>query len=132
MIKTGRNGQVKYDQAGTTPEALINLNHWKLDRKTPKSKVTCFGAVNEVYVPGLPDISGSLDGFWDSTALELFQAAEAGTPGLLELIPNTDEAAFKWSGLAYLDASIDCKLDGAPSVSGSFVAGGPWTFATEP
>lgn len=128
-IKSGRLGQILYDAAATTPVALASVNGWKLDLKTGKLKKTCFGDANEQYVPSLKDINGSLAGFWDSAELTLFEAADAETPGLLKLVPNhgTGELDFFWSGLAYVDASIDCKVDGLPSVSGNFMAAGDWT-----
>ncbi len=127
-ILSGRYGTVKYDPAGITPVALISLNSWKLSLKTDKEDVSCFGDTNKVYVPGLRDISGSLGGFWNSTNVVIFDATEATTPGLLELAPNSTEPTFKFSGLAYLDADIDCSL-AAPKVSASFMAAGPWTMA---
>ena len=44
---------------------------------------------------------------------------------MLELIPNSTEPTFLWSGLAYLDASIDASLQ-APKVSGTWTAAGPF------
>ncbi len=127
-IKSGRFGTVKYDPAGTTPVALISLNGWKLSLKTDYEDVSCFGDTNKVYVPGLRDISGSVTGFWNSSNVVLFDATEAATPGLLELAPNSTEPTFKFSGLAYIDADIDCSL-AAPKVSGSFKAAGAWVMA---
>jgi hypothetical protein len=127
VIKAGRNGQVKYDAAGNTPVEIVSLNNWKLDLKTEKINVTCFGDQNKVYVPGMKDLNGTFAGFWNSDELTLFEAADVDTPGLLELIPNSTEPTFKWSGLAYMDASIDTAVEGAPSVQGTFMAAGPWT-----
>lgn len=128
-IKTGRYGTVSYDPAGVTPVALIALNKWKMSQKTPMINVTCFLDANKVYVPDLKDLSGSISGFWNSTNFVLFSAVDAATPGLLKLVPNSTEATFYWSGLAYIDADIDCTVSGAPAVSGSFSAAGSWTFA---
>jgi hypothetical protein len=126
-ILTGRYGQVLYDPLGATATVpIISLNAWKLSTKTDKEDVSCFGDANKVYVPGLKDLSGSVGGFWNSADLTLFEAADAATPGMLKLLPNQNEATFFWSGLAYLDADIDCTLK-APKVTGSFVAAGPWT-----
>lgn len=127
-IKSGRYGTIKYDPAGVTPVALVSLNKWKLSLKTDKLNVTCFGDTNKVYVPGLRDISGSVSGFWNSTNVVLFDATEATTPGLLELAPNSTEPTFTFNGLAYLDADIDTAVEGAPAVSGSFMAAGPWAM----
>jgi hypothetical protein len=128
-IKSGRYGTIKYDPAGVTPVALVSLKGWKLSLKTDYEDVTCFGDTNKVYVPGMRDVSGSVDGFWNSTNVILFDATEAATPGKLELAPNSTEATFIFSGLAYLDADIDCTVSGAPKVSGSFKAAGPWVMA---
>src|SRR5579862_1632490 len=100
-ILTGRLGLIKYDPAGTTPVELASVNKFKLSLKTAKNKVTCFGDSNEVYVPGLPDISGTLAGFWNSSNVVMFAATRAAVPGLLELTPNSTEPTFKFSGLAY-------------------------------
>lgn len=128
-ILSGRNGLVKYDAAGTTPTEIISINEFKISWKTPKQKVTCFGDTNEVYIPGLPDVQGSLNGFWNSADVTLFEAALADVPGLLELTPNDTEPTFKFSGLAYLDADLDVKVDSAPVVTGTWMAAGPWTMA---
>jgi hypothetical protein len=133
-ILTGRYGQVLFDPAGTTPVEIISLNGWKASFKTNKEDVTCFGDINKVYVPGMKDVSGTLAGFWNSAtdaSPVLFKAADATTPGMLKLVPNnsTGELANFWSGLAYLDADIDCTAAGAPKISGEFMAAGPWTMA---
>lgn len=136
-IKTGRYGSVLYDPAGTTPVEILSLNQWKASFKTNKEDVSCFGDDNKVYVPGLKDVSGNVAGFWNSdpkAAPILFAAADAETPGMLKLMPNSSaaESAWFWSGLAYLDADIDCTVAGAPKVSGDFMAAGPWTMAVGP
>jgi hypothetical protein len=130
-ILSGRYGSVKYDPAGTTPVPVVALNTWKLDLKTDYEEVTQFGDSNKVYVPGLKDISGSLGGFWDSADTTIFEAADATVPGKLELIPNINEPTFTFSGLAYLDASIDCSL-AAPKVSATFKAAGKWDYGWLP
>lgn len=128
-IKSGRDGQVLYDAAGTTPVLVLSLNKWKLSQKTSKTNVTCFGDTNLVFIPGLPDVSGTVSGYWNSVERTLFIAATAVDPGLLELVPNATEPTFKWSGLAYLSADIDTAVEGAPVVAGEFMAAGPWTMA---
>jgi len=133
-IKTGRYGKVSYDPTGAggvTLVQIISLNAWKLSVKTDKEDVTCYGDTNKVYVPGMKDIAGSVSGFWNSNETTLFEAADAPTPGMLELMPNDTENTFKWSGLAYIDADIDSSLS-APKVSGTFAAAGPWTGPVGP
>lgn len=129
-ILTGRKGTVKWDAtpgSPNTPVEILSLNAWKLSLKTPKEDVTSFGDLNKVYVPGVPDVSGSVGGFFNSSELTLVHAANSTTPGFLELGNNSDEPLILFSGLAYMDADIDCSLS-APKISGTFVAGGPWTL----
>lgn len=128
-IKTGRYGQIRFDPTGVgSPSGSIvsSLNKWKLDNKKDKQKVTCFGDENHVYVMGLVDLTGNVNGFWNSTNVVLWAAAESDTPGYLELAPNSQEPTFYWKGPAYFDASIDCSVEGAPTVSYDFVASGSW------
>jgi hypothetical protein len=116
-IKTGRYGKVLWDPTGTGT----------LASETEMEDVSCFGDLNRVYVPGLKDVKGTVGGFWNSAELALWDAADAGAPGTLELQPNSQESTFKFSGLAYLNASIDCSLS-APTVTGTWAAAGPWAF----
>jgi len=135
MIKSGRYGQVLYDASATTPVEVISINAWKASFKTDKLDVTCFGDDNKVYVPGMKDVTGTIGGFWNSAAGAsgvIFDGADAETPGKLKLLPNETESAFFWSGLAYLDAEIDCSVDGAPTISSEFMAAGPWTRDATP
>jgi hypothetical protein len=130
MILSGRYGEVLWDPAGVapgTPVAIASIKNFKLSLKTDKIDVTCFGDVNKVYIPGLKDISGSTDGFWNSEDVTLVEAADSPTPGLLKLVPNSTEPTFFWIGPAYMDADIDTTVDGAPALAGTFAAAGPWT-----
>jgi hypothetical protein len=127
-IKTGRYGQVLWDPLGVTPVALISLNAWTGDFSIEYEDVTCFLDTNHVYVPGLAKREGTLAGFWNSANVEIFEAAEQETPGMLKLFPNNTETTFFWSGLAYMDASIDCSL-AAPKVTGSWRAAGPFPLS---
>jgi len=138
MIKSGKFGAIKWDPNGdaspTDLQPIISLNTWKLSQKTDKINVTCFGDRNKVYVVGLPDISGTITGFWNSSSLELFSAVYQDEPGLLQLIPNDQDEAGSplvvpaFEGLAYLDVDVDTSVEGAPALSSSFVAGGPWNL----
>ena len=132
MIKTGRYGKVSWDPAGVTPVEVISLNAWKLSFKTDYEDVTCFNDSNKVYVPGMPDVSGSLGGFFNSDSLVILNAAFDGTaPGLLALMPDRNDPEIEFQGPAYLDADIDASL-GAPKMTSNFKAAGPWEIPTAP
>ena len=128
-IKSGRYGEVYYDADGEgtgTPKLILSLNKWAASFKTDHIEVTCFGDENKVYVPGMKDVSGTVNGFWNSEDPTLFEAADAASPGTLKLVPNSTESTHFWSGLAYLDADIDVGVNEAPTVTGTFMAAGPW------
>ena len=127
-ILTGRNGAIRYSPDGVAAATeVISINAFKADFSTEFEDVSCFGDENRVYIPGMRDVKGEVSGFWNSAELTLFDATTQDTPGKLELVPNETEPTFFWSGLAYLDASIDASLK-APKISGKFVAAGPWAF----
>jgi hypothetical protein len=122
-IKTGRYGQVRWDELGVTAVPLLSLNAWTGDFKTEFEDVSCFGDETRAYLPGLKAAEGTLAGFYNSSNVELFEAADQTAPGLLELVPNYTDAGYMWSGSAYLDAAIDCSLQ-APKISGNWKAAG--------
>jgi hypothetical protein len=134
MILSGRDGNVKWDPTGVGGVSAVNvisISGFKLSMKVEKIPVTCFLDTNRVYVPGLPDISGDLTGFYNSADLALFKAAQSVSPGFLELIPHTTEGTpspYSFKGKAYLDAEIDTNVEGAPALAGSFVAAANWTI----
>lgn len=132
MINTGRYGTVKLQAVPSSPEApteILSLNAWKLSLKTAKQDVTCFGDPNKVYVPGIPDVSGTIAGFFNSSELRLIAAAQAATPGFLQLgNDSVGDPTILFSGLAWMDCDIDCTLS-APKITGTFMAGGPWVLA---
>lgn len=126
----GSRGVVQMDATGgTTPVPVASLNHWSLDFERDKEDVTCFGDTNKQYVLGLPDVQGDIEGVWDeTTSPDFIRVALGDVPVLLVLIPSDLAATYLFKGLAYLSASIDCAADGAVTISGSFVAAGPWTM----
>jgi len=126
-ILTGRYGQVKWDQGGVTPVLIASLNAWTGNFSCEYEDVSCYGDTNRVFVPGLRSCEGTIGGFHNSQELALYKAAEATTPGLLELVPNSTEPNMAWTGQAYLDASIDSSLQ-APKISGTWKAAGPFNM----
>lgn len=126
----GSKGQVKMDPTGGDAAAVVgDLNQWTLDLARDKEDVTCFGDTNKQYVLGLPDVQGEINGVWnEETSPEFLRVALGDVPVMLELIPSTLTPTHMFKGLAYLDAGMECAADGAVTISGSFVAAGPWTL----
>jgi hypothetical protein len=132
MITPGLNGQVAYDPTPASPASpaqVVSLNAFTLSLKRDFEDVSTWGVTNKVYMPGLPDISGTLGGFLDADDLTLIQATQADTPGLLKLVPNTEEPSPElfFEGLAWMDVDINCSMQ-APKITGNFRAAGSWTL----
>ena len=127
----GSKGEVLMDPTGGALTVIVAaLNSWTLDLKRDRADATCFGDTNKQYVQGLPDIKGDITGIWDETVSQvLFDQALGEIAATLKLIPSSIAPTYFFSGLAYIDASIDVKHDGAISIKGSYAAAGPWTMA---
>lgn len=130
----GSKGSVEMDPTGgATAVPVASLNSWSLDMSRDRADATCFGDTNKVSVQGLPNYEGDIGGIWDETQSPvLFEVALGDVAALLKLIPSTLAPTFLFTGLAYLDAGIEVNHDGAITVSGSFVAAGPWTMEPPP
>jgi len=131
LRRHGMHGEVSMDPAGTpvTPvyAVIASLNKFTIEFTRDKVDVTAFQDPNKVYVQGFADIKGTLGGWWEALASRaLFDVALGDTPCSLKLVPSTLDPTAFYSGLAYLDASIDVAADGAVAVSGNWAAAGPW------
>ena len=126
----GSTGSIKMDPTGgATTVAIASINNWTLDLERDKEDVTCFGDTNKVYVLGLPNVEGDIGGVWDElSSPDFLRIAMGVVPVMLELIPSTVTPTHMFKGLAYLSAGLECPADGAVTITGSFVAAGPWTI----
>jgi hypothetical protein len=80
----------------------------------------------------LPDISGSLGGFWDAPNVEIFDVAMGDQAAFLKLVPSSLDSTYFFSGMAFIDANLDVDSGGAVTIGGSFAAAGAWTRAPAP
>ena len=123
----GGKGVVYLSTTGTgAATTAVSLSQWSLDRATDKVDVTAFGDTNKQYVQGLPDIKGSLSGWFDNADDALFDGADSSDGVKLYLYPSSLAPTIYHYGPAWLDASIEVDVKGAVSVKGSFVAAGSW------
>jgi protein involved in polysaccharide export with SLBB domain len=133
----GSNGQVLIDKTGAvpgTPVVVASLSKWTVNMTKATADVTSFGDTNKVYVLGLPDLKGTIGGFFDSADTTLLDCAAKVAPVTLKLTPNSTivTPGFFWTGLAYVDATIDVPAVGAVAITGNFVAAGAWTRTPTP
>src|SRR4030095_486164 len=117
LRRHGMHGEIFMDPAGVIPVTgtlLASMNGWTLDMARDKVDVTAFGDTNKIYVQGFMDIKGTLKGWWEALASRpLFDVAMGDIPCGLKLIPSSLDATAFYSGLAYLDTSIEVTSDGA-------------------
>jgi len=107
---------------GATPVEVASINKFTIDFGRDNEDVTCFGDVNKVYVLGLPNVEGDIEGVWDeTTSPEFLRIALGDVPVTLKLIPSTNAPTYFFTGQAYLSTALDCPADGAVTLSGSFV-----------
>jgi hypothetical protein len=100
------------------------VGSWSIDASTDKIDVTAMGDVNKVVVPGLPDFSGDIGGFFDDASNTLYDAAVDGLDRAFYLYPNTNVATNYWYGRIFIDASFSSSVDGAVEMTGSWAASG--------
>lgn len=124
----GRGGAVYVSPTGTgVAVSVINLTKWSLDRSTDTIPVTAFGDLNKTYVQGLPDLKGTLSGFWDTATDPLYLAGISPDGTKMYLYPDRINTPTAYDyGPAWLNTSIDVDVNGAVTVSASFVASGSW------
>jgi len=106
---------------------LVGCTEWTLDMSTDTVEVTAFGDVNKTYVQGLPDLSGTVTGFWDNTEDKWFQAASSSDGCYVYLYFSSNEPTTYAYGPAWLSISMSNSVTGASEISGNFIAKGNWT-----
>lgn len=126
-VYAGRKGLIYLSTTGTgAATSVIKLNAWTINKATDKIEVTAFGDANKTYVQGLPDVQGTLGGFWDDTETKPFSAAGSSDGCKLYLYPSSDKLTSYHYGPAWLDMSMEVSVSGAVTISGSFAANGSW------
>jgi hypothetical protein len=129
----GYKGDVLIDPTGaTTYVTVASLNAWTADFSRDRADVTCFNDTTKQYVQGLSDAKGTIAGIWDplTTPTDLFAIAMGDVAVGLKLVPSTLTTTTFFSGMAYLDASINVNANGAITVAGSWAGAGDWTLTS--
>lgn len=106
---------------------ITGLSKWTLNRDTDAINTTSFGDANKTYVQGLPDLKGTLSGFWDSASDPLYAAGSSPDGTKLYLYPDRANTPTVYDyGPAWINTSIDVDVNGAVAISASFIANGSW------
>lgn len=125
----GRDGQfyVGVASSSATAEALPYVKKWSMSASTDRQDATAFGDTTKVYVGGLPDASGSFEGFYDTATTQTFSAALDGDARRVYLYPTTPSTAGPyWFGTAFFDFNIDTDVAGVVSINGTWSAATPF------
>ena len=102
------------------------LTTWSIDSSTDTVETTSFGDVNKTYVQGLPDISGTFEGFFDDTDSTVFTGSGSADGVKLYLYPSTDALTKYWYGPAWVSYSVNSGVADAVAISANFSANGAW------
>lgn len=101
------------------------ITEWSIDQSTDTVEVTAMGDTTKTYVQGLPDATGTVNGFYDadgSNPLYAAATAESGSAKRFYLYPIAADSAKYWFGTAIFSASHSGSVSGAVQVSGSWSA----------
>jgi hypothetical protein len=124
----GRSGEISIGAA--SPYAVIgSLSGWSVSFTRDKVDTTSFGETNKTYLAGLKDVSGSFEGFFDTTYIRaIFDAADSDTGTFIRIEPSTVYPDNYFTGPCWLDASVTGNVNDAVKISGTFSANGSWTI----
>lgn len=103
----------------------MTMTAWTMDRSTERVDVTNFDSTNQEEIQGWPALRGTFEGYWNTDESKLFAAA-ASADGVKMYLYPTRRAPSKFIGCtAWLDASLESRVDGAVRVRGTWSAFGP-------
>lgn len=122
----GKGGLVYMSTTGSGNAASITLREWELSMTTDRVETTSFTDTNKTHVQGLPDISGSLAGYWDDTDDTMYDGSRSSDGVKMYLYPTSLVLTKYFYGPAVLDFSINTAVSQAVEVSGTFAANGTW------
>jgi hypothetical protein len=120
----GRNGRIYMGLASSaaSAEPLADFATWDINFTVDKAEVTALGDSNKVYVAGLPDASGTFDGFYDDATVQTYTAAVDGQPRKFYLYPNTTNTGQYWFGTILPDFAASGGVAAAVSAKSSWNA----------
>jgi hypothetical protein len=124
----GRRGVVYLSTSAASAAAPVGtIRGFTLDMSRDYPEVTEFQDTNKTYVVGLPNFTGTLDGFF-ATDQSPIMAAQNSVSGVNIYLYPTVDAPGKWvGGPGFLDATIRTAVDQAVVETANFRANGGWT-----
>ena len=124
-IYHGRDGAIYISTTATgTPSPLLTMTAWTMDRSTARVDVTNFDSINQEELQGWPALRGTFEGYWNTDETKLFSAATSPNGVKAIFYPTKRMPAKYVSCTAWLDASIETRVDGVTRVRGTYSAYG--------
>ena len=121
----GRDAAIYISTSATgTASPLLTMTAWTMDRSTARVDVTNFDSVNQEELQGWPALRGTFEGYWNSDETKLFTAATSADGLKMYLYPTKRTPSKFVSCTAWLDASIETRVDGVTRVRGTYSAYG--------
>lgn len=109
------------DTAAAEPVAFISK--LTINSETDDFEVTAGGDTNKVYVSGLPDASGTYNGFYDTATVQTYTASTDGLARRFYIYPTTPSTAGPyWFGTGFWDFALDLDVAGPAAINGSWKA----------
>ena len=121
----GRNLRMYVGIASDTASAepIAYISKFTITSETDDFEVTAGGDTNKVYVSGLPDASGSFNGFYDDATAQTYTASSDGLARRFYLYPTTPSLTGPyWFGTGLFDFNAEGGVGEAVTVSGDFQA----------
>lgn len=131
----GRNGVIYADPssgASAAASLISYINEWTLDQATDKVEVTSFGDTTKTYVQGLPDASGSLNGFLNIGTTAFTNLTNNSGARKLYLYPDSGTTGTYFFCTAYFDANYTGSTGDALKVSMNWSAASAGAWVSGP
>ena len=128
-VYPGRNGIIYMSSSGTgAASPVLHMSAWSIDRTQDTIETTSFGDPNKTYVPSLPDVQGTISGFWDDAETKIIAGALSSDGVKLYIYPSTNAPSKYAYGPAWISPSFESGVGDAVTVSIDFSANGAWGF----
>lgn len=127
----GRKGRIQIG-SGSPLSIIGSLSAWTISFTRDKVDVTSFQEGNKTYLVGLKDVSGTFEGFYDTTYIRaLMDAADSETGTNIRITPDTDDPTFYYEGPVWIDLTNNGSVNDAIKISGTFSANGTFVLQVD-
>jgi hypothetical protein len=111
---------------GAAASQIAFVSTFELNQTTERFDVTAFGDGTKTFVAGLPDASGSFNGFFDTETAQTYAAGSDGLARRMYFYPDfSNTPGIYWFGTAFLDFALQTDVGGAATISGTWSAATP-------